>query len=125
MPEPVLAFYRDYEPTDVIENGQVVRLHPIASLLDENAEMIPGCHTAQHGYVVFATNLCGDAYAFDLNCCSSSLEPRIVLLSHEMICEDTAPDEIARLAKPVAANLAEFLDQFLLGEVDEECAEID
>ena len=51
----------------------------------------------------------------------SSVEPRIVLLSHEVIHEDTTPAKISWLAKPVAQTLLEFLDQFVRGEIDEEC----
>jgi len=44
-----------------------------------------------------------------------------LLISHEVIREDTAAVELARLAKPVAKNLYDFLQQFVRGELDSTC----
>lgn len=121
LPETVIDFYRNYEPVQTIENEQGVRLHPIAEIAEQNAGFMPGCYTAQHGYVVFATNFEGDAYAFDLHHLDARGAPSVALISHEMISEESTPEEIAKLAKPVAANLKEFLSQFLSGKIDEQC----
>jgi hypothetical protein len=118
VPESILAFYREFEPSECAE-GQV-RLWPIEQVLEENEAYVPGAYASKHGYIVFSTTLCGDTYCFDLTQ-RGKAEPRIVLLSHEVITANTAAVEFARLAKPVARSLYEFLQQFVSGEVDEEC----
>lgn len=118
VPASILGFYREFEPSECAE-GQV-RLWPIQHVLEENEAYVPGAYASKHGYIVFASTLCGDAYCFDLTQRGRS-DPRIVLLSHEMIYEETTAAEMARLAKPVAQTLHEFLQQFIRGEVDEEC----
>ena len=118
VPESILAFYREHEPSECAQ-GQV-RLWPIEQVLEENEAYVPGAYASKHGYIVFATTLCGDTYCFDLTQ-RGQADPRIVLLSHEVITEDTSAAEYVRLAKPVAQSLYEFLQQFVRGEVDEEC----
>ena len=118
LPDSILAFYREFEPSECAQ-GQV-RLWPIKDVLEENEAYVPGAYASKHGYIVFATTLCGDTYCFDLTQ-HGQAEPRIVLLSHEVIHEDTTAAEMSRLAKPVAQTLHEFLQQFIRGAVDEEC----
>jgi SMI1 / KNR4 family (SUKH-1) len=118
VPESILAFYREHEPSECAQ-GQV-RLWPIEQVLEENEAYVPGAYASKQGYIVFATTLCGDTYCFDLTQ-QGQAQPRIVLLSHEVIHEDTTAAEMSRLAKPVAPSLHEFLQQFIRGEVDEEC----
>ena len=118
VPESILAFYREFEPSECAQ-GQV-RRWPIKQVLEENEAYAPGAYASKRGYVVFATTLCGDTYCFDITQ-HGQAEPRIVLLSHEIITEDTSAAEFARFAKPVARSLCEFLQQFVRGEVDEEC----
>ena len=118
LPDSIIAFYREFEPSECAQ-GQV-RLWPVEQVLEENEAYVPGAYASKHGYIVFATTLCGDTYCFDITH-QEQAEPRIVLLSHEVIHEDTTAAEISRLAKPVAQTLHEFLEQFIRGEVDEEC----
>jgi hypothetical protein len=118
VPESILAFYREHEPSECAQ-GQV-RLWPIEHVLEENESYVPGAYASKYGYIVFATTFCGDAYCFDLTQ-HGQTEPRVVLLSHEVIHKDTTAAEISLLAKPVAQTLHEFLQQFIRGEVDEEC----
>jgi hypothetical protein len=118
VPESILAFYREFEPSECAEAQ--VRLWPIEHVLKENEAYVPGAYASKHGYIVFSTTLCGDTYCFDL-AQRGRAEPRIVLFSHEMIAEDTTAPEYERLAKPVAGSLHEFLRQFIRGELDEEC----
>ncbi|MEY2407711.1 MAG: hypothetical protein QOF48_381 [Verrucomicrobiota bacterium] len=118
LPDFIVAFYREFEPSECAQ-GQV-RLWPIQQVLEENEKYVPGAYASKHGYIVFATTLCGDTYCFDLTQ-HGQAEARIVLLSQEVIHEDTTAAEISRLAKPVAQTLHEFLSQFIRGEVDEEC----
>jgi hypothetical protein len=119
VPKPVVDFYASYEPSECAE-GQV-RLWPIADILRENQELVPGAYVSALGYVVFATTYCGDAYCFDISAVDSRGDPPIVLISHEVVSEDTTADDVSQLAKPVAKNLCDFLQKFTRGELDEDC----
>ena len=118
LPQPVLDFYGSYEPSECAE-GQV-RLWPIQHIVEENTSLTPGCYSSRHGFVVFATTFCGDAYCFDSRR-GEQCEPIIVLISHEVVGEETTAAEFIQLAKPVAPSLHEFLEQFVRGQIDEEC----
>ena len=119
LPDPVLDFFARHEPSECAE-GQV-RLWPIADILKENRDLVPGAYVAPLGYVVFSTTFCGDTYCFDVNVVNKDNEPRIVLISHEVVEEDITAEEAKRLAKPVAKNLYEFLEKYTRQELDEEC----
>jgi hypothetical protein len=118
LPERVLEFYASFEPNECVE-GQV-RLWPIEHILEENKSLEPGCYASKHGYFVFATTFCGDAYCFD-NSLTDGSDPRIVLLSHEVVNDRSTAADLDRLAKPVARTLSQFLEQFIRGEIDEQC----
>ena len=49
LPEPVVRFYRKFEPTSC---GGQVRIWPVTQMLEENRTLAPGAYTAPHGYVV-------------------------------------------------------------------------
>jgi hypothetical protein len=119
LPDSVVDFYARHEPSEIAE-GQV-RLSTIADMLQENRDLLPGAYVAPLGYVVFATTIGGDAYCFDVNVVSPTSEPRIVLISHEVVGKDITAESAKRLAKPVASNLYEFLEKFERIELDEEC----
>jgi hypothetical protein len=114
LPDSVLDFYRDFEPSECVK-GQI-RLWPIDHILEENEALVPGCYSSRHGYVVFATTSCGDAYCFDVTRPTQS-EPRVVFLSHEKVTKYTTKAQFAQLAKPVAGNLYGFLQQFVRSEI--------
>ena len=118
LPQTVIDFYSRHEPQGCAE-GQI-RLWGVDHIREENADLMPGADVAPLGYVVFATTFCGDTYCFNTNRQRDG-EPEIVLISHEVVTEDISPDEAARVAKPVAANLLDFLNQFADGQIDEEC----
>jgi hypothetical protein len=52
---------------------------------------------------------------------TSKGEPSIVLISHEVVDEDSTAEDVARLAKAVAKNLGQFLEKFARGELDKTC----
>lgn len=119
FPEAAIEFYEQYEPSRCAE-GQV-RLWPIDDIVVENRQGVPGICVQPYGYGVFATTLSGDAYCFNSNKLDADGGPEIVLVSHEVLGEDSTLDEVKRVVKPVAACLLDFLEQFSRGELDEEC----
>lgn len=119
LPEPVVSFYAQYEPSGCAE-GQA-RLWPVSDILQENRDLIPGAYVAPLGYVVFATTYCGDAYCFDTNVADAKREPRIVLISHEVVEKGITAERARLCAKPVAKNLYEFLELLVASKLDEEC----
>jgi SMI1 / KNR4 family (SUKH-1) len=119
VPESILTFYRSYEPRECAEDQ--IRLWPIAHIIEENSNFIPGCYTAPHGYIVFATTHTGDAYCFDLKSQTKSGTPSIVLIPHDVIDETTPVERMKHLAKLIAPDLHEFLELFASKQVDEQC----
>jgi hypothetical protein len=119
MPEGAVRFYERHAPARCVA-GQV-RIWAVEDVVEENTQAVPGICVQPHGYVVFASTFCGDAYCFDGNRLDAQGEPEIVLVSHESVREGASAEEVRRGVKRVAGNLVEFLGQFALGEVDEEC----
>jgi hypothetical protein len=123
LPESVVAFYRHCEPASVVENGQTIRLWPIADLLEDNIRSSVGGYASPHGYIEFASTFSGDAYCFDTHSLDASGAPRIVLISHELVSDEITAEELGKIAKPVASNLREFLEKFADGDLDEETSD--
>ena len=92
-------------------------------IVENNTKCSVGLYTSPHGYIEFASTFSGEAYCFDVNSLNAAGEPRIVILSHESVCEESTREEIAKLAKPVAQDLREFLYHFLSGSLDQEALE--
>lgn len=118
LPPSVIEFYAEHEPEDSV-HGQA-RLWTIERMIEENRDLVPGCHVVKFGYVVFASTIYGDAYCFDTHHLDARGMPRIVLISHEVVGEETTAEEAARLAKSIAVDLREFLEHFAAGDLDEE-----
>lgn len=118
LPPSVIDFYTKYEPKGCAE-GQV-RLLSIDDIRRENSELTPGAYVSPLGYVVFATTFCGDVYCFNINQQRDG-EPEIVLISHEVVEEGISSDDAAKIAKPVAKNLSDFLKKFIDNQLDENC----
>ena len=117
LPDDAISFFREAEPADVAEINNV-RLLPIATMVEENSNYVPGCYIRPHGYVVFGTTLYGDTYCFDLNSAASRATAPIVLVSHEMVGEDTTKEELRNLAKSIAPDFASFLGSYVAGNLD-------
>jgi len=81
---------------------------------------VPGCALFPHGFIVFASNLCGDSYCIDTNIKSAQGEHPVVLFSHEMIWEETSLEEFLPLRLEVASSFEEFLSKFADGTLIEE-----
>ena len=117
FPEDAIAYYREAEPSRITEIEKI-RLWPIKDVVEENTDYVPGCYIQPHGYVVFATTFCGDTYCFDLNAATSAMSAPIVLLSHEMIDDETTRETVGNLAKMIAPDFRSFLESFAAGSLD-------
>lgn len=119
FPPVVIDFYARHEPEKPVE-GAVI-LWPLNRVIAENTNLNPGAITAPLGYYVFATTYCGDAYCFDANTTDAAGHPRIVLISHEVLSEEASKEEVSMMAKRVADNLEDFLNQFVHDDIDHDC----
>ncbi len=117
-PEAVLRFYEQHAPNAMIQIGNV-RLQTIDDLIEENTNYVPGADLRPHGFITFATTICGDAYCTD---CSElkSHDPPIVIMAHEVSFEELDRATILSARKRVADNLDEFLTRFLSESLDTE-----
>jgi hypothetical protein len=118
FPTELLDFYRQCNPADCIELQQ--RIWSIDNALVENKDAVPGCALSPHGFIVFASTLCGDAYCIDTNFTTSEGKHPVVLFSHEMIDEDAALSVIQSLRVQVATSLEDFLMKFTNETLSEE-----
>src|SRR5436853_2493602 len=83
-PADVAAFYALHEPSECAELCGI-RLWPIADIVGENTELLPGADLCPRGYVVFATTEFGDAFCLDLNPMPHrQASPTVVVMSHEL-----------------------------------------
>jgi hypothetical protein len=111
FPEELVDFYRHWEPAKgCVELKQ--RIWSIKNAIVENADAVPGCALAPHGFIVFASTMCGDSYCIDTNVRGSDGHHPVVLFSHEVIEEDMPRADIMPYRKEVASSLKDFLSQF-------------
>jgi hypothetical protein len=118
FPDELLDFYRQCEPEGCIELKQ--RIWSIGGAIIENTGAVPGCALSPHGYIVFASNICGDSYCIDTNVITSDGHHPVVLFSHEMVQEDASLSDIEPLRLEVASSLRDFLQKFTNGTLNEE-----
>jgi len=118
VPEEIVAFYRQSEPSKCIEIGKV-RIWPVAYMLRDNRDYVPGYYAWPCGYVVFSTTIYGDAYCFGLRAVSKTGTP-IVLIAHdwEPKVDEMKREDLAELAKPMAHSFEVFLEAFVSGSLD-------
>jgi hypothetical protein len=111
--------YRQSEPSKCMEIGKV-RRWPIANILEENKDYVPGHFAQPCGYVVFSTTIYGDAYCFDTSNKSADSTTKIVLIAHDLEPEndEMKREDLAKLAKPIAASFEDFLKAFVSESLD-------
>ncbi len=113
VPPSVVSFYERFEPAACAEISDV-RLWPIAEVVEENTDYVPGCDLHPRGFVVFATTVFGDAYCLDLN----EPGPPVTLMSHEVLFSELGPDELGAVRKVVASSFDDFIRHFASGGLD-------
>ena len=119
VPEDALTFYRDSEPAIMAEINKV-RLWPISHIVVENRDYVPGCYVQPCGYVVFATTIHGDAFCFDTHAGTQTATFPVVLIAHDLEPEndEMKREELAKVAKPVAASFEDFLKAYASESLD-------
>jgi hypothetical protein len=117
-PEEVVDFFTYHEPCDCAEISGV-RLWPISELIHENSDYVPGADLHPRGFIVIATNECGDSFCVDLAVQDKQSHP-IVIMSHELSWVEMSDEEVRALRKVVAASFVEFLECFVAGGLDKE-----
>ncbi len=118
FPEELLDLYRQCEPESCIELDQ--RIWSIENAIIENTDAVPGCALSPHGFIVFASTMCGDAYCIDTNVATAEGHHPVVLFSHEMIEEDASLSDIQPLRLEVASSLEDFVTKFTNGTLNEQ-----
>jgi SMI1 / KNR4 family (SUKH-1) len=120
FPDVLLDFYRQNAPD--VADGRVElwrsrpasgqRIWSVQNAVRENRDYVPGTELFPLGYVVFASNMFGDAYCIDTVHVSQSGDFPVVLFPHDQFAEGTSLEVAERYRLEVAANLEEFLRQF-------------
>lgn len=118
FPEELIDFYRLCNPKDCIEFKQ--RLWSIDNAIVENEGAVPGCALFPNGYVVFASNDCGDAYCLDMNVTSAEGKHPAAIFPHDAINEDADLPTIQSYRFQVADSLRDFLVKFIDGTLRDE-----
>jgi hypothetical protein len=118
FPRELLLFYQQCEPIGCIEFRQ--RIWSIDNALIENKQAVPGCALWPLGFIVFASNLCGDSYCIDTNATTPEGRHPVLLFSHELIGEDATLSDIQPLRLVVADSLEDFLFRFTDGTLVDE-----
>lgn len=117
-PTAVLDFFAMFEPEDCAEISGA-RLWPIAEIVRENSEFIPGADLHPRGFLVIGTTEFGGAYCVDLTG-SSDRSQQVVLMSHELSWKEMSDSQVRALRKMVAGSFDEFLEHFVAGGLDQE-----
>ena len=117
-PDEILDFFTNYEPSDCAEISGA-RLWPIAELIHENKDYVPGADLQPRGFLVIATNECGDSFCVDFSVPGKQSCP-VVIMSHELSWEEMSEKEVHALRKVVAQSFTEFLELFVAGRLDKE-----
>jgi len=80
--------------------------------IEENSIYVPGDSLFPLGYVVFASNMFGDAYCIDTVHTNSPGEDLIVLFPHDVFEDNTSLEDTEKYRLPAATSLEDFLRQF-------------
>jgi len=89
------------------------RVWSVQNAITENRDYVPGTYLFRLGYVVFASNMFGDAYCIDTVHVSGSGDMPVVLFPHDVIEEGASLEDVEPYRLPVAADLEDFLQQFV------------
>ena len=112
LPGDVVNFYSQYSPVDTIEINKI-RLLPIAEIINENTNYIPGYILSPLGFCVVASTIEGDVYCIR----NSTNDYDIVIASHDEIYEGQSMDETLNGTKPITKTFGDFINAFVQQEL--------
>ncbi|MFI8715455.1 SMI1/KNR4 family protein [Brevibacillus brevis] len=115
LPEDFINYFLSYNGKREFDLGDL-RVYSIDDVLMENYEWVPGRDVSKCGYIVFAANLGGDVYCFDLS--KEGIEytldnTPIVMFDHEEDFEIMSKQQVSEYAEKIADNLVMFLQDQL------------
>jgi len=105
FPEVLVDFYRENAPNTsdgCVELDQ--RIWSIRGAMTESRDYVPGAYLFPLGYVVFASNMFGDAYCVDTAHVSASGEYSVVLFPHDVIEEGASLGDVEQYRLVVASG---------------------
>jgi len=81
IPEPIVDFYRDFEPQNLPALSGGIRLLGLEQIKAENATAIPSMFLVKFGLLTVATTIGGNVICLDLNAINNE-EPRVLIADH-------------------------------------------
>lgn len=109
VPESLLEFYRDHEPT---ESGRAdIRFFPLERVTAEMTDFIPGCYLSRHGYVAIAGTSHGDVYFVRPARARDCRRMPVYLFSHETDFSTMSAAQVEEFATVVASGIPDFLSR--------------
>jgi hypothetical protein len=120
FPNVLLDFYLENAPDAADGRVELWKSQPasgqriwsVQNAITENRDYVPGTELFPLGYVVFASNMFGDAYCIDTVHVSKSDDLPIALFPHDEFAEGASLEYAERYRLQVATNLEDFLLQF-------------
>lgn len=115
-PPSIIGHFQLSEPAELMDISGV-RMYPIEVIRAENEDTTPGYIAMPLGYLNIASTMMGDAYCLDLNCKNDSGEHPVVLVSHDLVDEETTKKDMPDVTIQVAESFDEFLSLFNRGQL--------
>jgi hypothetical protein len=113
LPPVLIDFYRENAPDPAIQCVELdQRIWSVRNAISENTDYVPGAYLFPLGYVVFASNMCGDAYCIDTVNVTTTGECPVVLFPHDDIDEGASLADVEPHRLTIACDLEDFLRKF-------------
>lgn len=109
----VSYFYRHFAPSQVV-CGEHSCLLPVDGIEWHMTDSRPGESLRRYGYVVIGTSYSGALHCLDNARFPDLPGPSVVAFSLEGDYEVASEEEVATLARPVAASFMEYLQSFTI-----------
>ncbi|MEZ6193100.1 MAG: SMI1/KNR4 family protein [Phycisphaerales bacterium] len=116
FPPKVIEFYERFIPEDAIEIGPcILTIHDIRRMCLYDRDPVS---TAAFGasLLPFGEDMSGDLLCFDPDRLDDEGWPLVVTVSHEVVDEDSTPEEVRQGAEEYCKNLPELLKRMVSGE---------
>ena len=110
-PQRVIDFYAEYEPLVPMEYGPCIR--PICEIDGMRNWGSTESATFAAGLLPFGNDMSGDVLCFDPRQLDEDGWPAIVSVSHEIVYDDSSPEEVLAGTSHFCKNLPELLEMML------------